>query len=246
MRKMVLGISAAILCLGVTLSGRWARAGSDAAAASGRVQIDVPADVPLRIVNFGFDASPAGMTAFHYDVKNVSGQGLVAVEVRWRSGGASFSNRDDRWLTGQLAAGESEHFQVSNVPGASSPNREPNPTSQSSSRLTMKITYAELEDGARVGTDAAQVGKEIDAARRAELASYAKLLETFNAGGSEALVHALKPAIATPTATAATALEPGVQAAAARLAGILNDQGVDAVVLELQRVSALSLPESRP
>jgi len=229
MRKAILALGCAIVSLGVAVSA--ARAVSQTA----KVQIDVPADVPLRIVNFAFDSSPAGMIAFHYDVRNVSGQGLVAVEARWHAG-ASFSNRDDRWLTGQLASGEAEHFQVTNVPVAAS---------SSPALLTMTVSYAELEDGTRLGADAAQVGKEIDAARRAEVAAYARLLETFNAGGSEALTAALKTAT-TPLASArAAALDPAVQAATARLSGILNDQGVDAVVLELQRVAALNLPEPR-
>ena len=238
MRKTILAIGCAIFCLGIALSGSRARAGSDAAAA--KVQIDVPADISLRIVNFGFDASPAGMAAFHYDVQNASTQGLLAVEVRWHvgsgdQGGTAFSNRDDRWLTGQLAAGESEHFQVTNVPVAAS---------QPSPRLTMTIAYAEFEDGARLGDNAAQVGKEIDSARRSEVAAYARLLEAFNAGGSEALVSALKSGIPATTAKGGVR-EPSVQAAGARLLGILNDQGADAVVLELRRVSTLTLPEPR-
>jgi hypothetical protein len=210
------------------------------------VQIEVPADIPLHIVNFKFDASPSSMTAFHYDIQNAAGQGLVAVEVRWETqlagkSGVVVTNRDDRWLSGQLATGLSERFQVTNVPNhtPSTNAAQASAATQPLSGITGTVTYAEFEDGTRVGSDAATVGKEIDAARRTAVAAYAKLLDTFNASGSEALVQALKQQNATHDQSSA------VQEATARLLGILNDQGVDAAVQELQRVAALTIPEAR-
>jgi len=199
------------------------------------VEIAAQPGTPVRITNFRFDASGGAMIAFQYDVQNKSGQGLLAVEVHWeaQTGETSntFPNRSDNWLTGQLAADHSEHFQVSNV--ANFPR-------QPLTHLVGTIAYVELEDGTQFGTDAAEIGKQIDAARRAVTASYAKLLDTFNSGGSEALTQALK------LQSAVRGQDPAVQEATGRLVGILDDQGVDAVVKELQRVATLSIPEAHP
>ena len=222
--QVLMAVSSLLACLvDVTLLAPAPARGADAA----QVEINTSPEVPLRITNFAFDPSPAGMMAFRYDVQNVSGQGLVAVEVRWQTyfgehAAIAFSNRDDRWLSGQLAADGSERFQVSNVPGPSAPG--------SPSRLVATITYAEFEDGTRLGSDAARVGREISQARRATLTAYGKLLETFDSGGGEALVQALKQN------SAPQGQDPAVQAATARLLGILSEDGVDAVVEELQRV----------
>jgi hypothetical protein len=199
-----------------------------------QVEINTSPEVPLRITNFRFDPSPAGMTAFRYEVQNVSGQGLVAVEVRWQEyfgehQAVAFSNRDDRWLTGLLATDGSERFQVSNVPSLSA--------QAPPSRLVATITYAEFEDGTKLGSDAARVGREISQGRRATLTAYEKLLETFNSGGGEALAQALKQN------SSPQGQDPAVQAGTARLLGILSDGGVDAVVEELQRVATMSVPE---
>ncbi|HEV2382690.1 MAG TPA: hypothetical protein VG206_23230 [Terriglobia bacterium] len=221
------------------------RAGEAGSAPAG-VQIEVPADIPLHITNFGFDPSPSSMTAFHYDVQNSAGQGLVAVEVRWQTqlagkSGVTVTNRDDRWLTGQLATGQAERFQVTNVPNeAPSTNAaQAKLAPQQLSGMVATVTYAEFEDGTRLGSEAAAIGKEIDAARRTAVAAYAKLLDTFNSSGSEAMVQALKQQNAAHDQSSA------VQEATARLLGVLNDQGVDAVVQELQRVAALTIPEGR-
>jgi hypothetical protein len=199
------------------------------------VEITTQPETPVRITNFRFDASQVGTIAFQYDVQNKSGQGLLAVEVHWEAQAgemsSTFPNRSDNWLTGQLAADQSEHFQVSNV--ANFPR-------QPLTRLVGTIAYAELEDGTRFGTDAAQIGMQIDAARRAAAASYSKLLDTFNSGGGEALTQALK------LQSAARGQDPAVQEATGRLSGILHDQGVDAAVKELQRVATLSIPEAHP
>jgi hypothetical protein len=232
-----------VACLAIIVSGLPARS-TEAGSALAGVRIEIRADIPLHITNFAFDPSPSSMTAFHYDVQNAAGQGLVAIEVRWQTqlngkSGAVVSNRDDRWLTGQLATGQTERFQVTNVP-----NRVPsaNPAQAPPQRLSGMvgtITYAEFEDGTRLGAGAATVGKEIDAARRTAVATYAKLLDIFNAGGSEALIQALRQQ------NSVNNQNSGVQEATARLLGILNDQGADAVVLELQRVAALTIPEGR-
>jgi hypothetical protein len=109
-----------VLVLGAAVVARPARADQVSSKVPAGVQISIAADAPVRIVNFAFDRSPAGMAAFHYDVQNVSGQGVMALEVRWQvqfgdQAGSVVANRDDRWLTGQLAAGASDHFQVTNV-----------------------------------------------------------------------------------------------------------------------------------
>ena len=229
----------------VTLSGLLVRASAAASLPAG-VQIEVPADIPLHLTNFRYDPSPSGMTAFHYDVQNASGQGLVAMEVRWQTQlaagpGAVVTNRDDRWVTGQLAAGQMERFQVTNVPNHA-PSTNAAQSKQATERLSGMvgtITYAEFEDGTRVGVDAATIGKEIDAARRTAIATYARFLDTFSAGGSEALMQALRQQ------NAAHDQNSAAQEATARLLGILNDQGTDAAVQELQRVAALTVPEGR-
>ena len=199
------------------------------------LEIAAQPGMPVRITNFRFDASRGSMIAFQYDVHNTSGQGLTAVEVDWEAQTgevkSTIANRSDNWLTEQLGADQSEHFQVSNV--ANFPR-------QPLTRLVGTITYVELEDGTRFGTDAAQIGKQIDAARHAAAASYAKLLDTFNSGGGEALTQALK------LQSAAHGQDPAVQEATGRLVGLLGDQGVDAVVKELQRVAALTIPEAHP
>jgi hypothetical protein len=226
-RNLVAVISVTfVAALGVT-----ARA---AAPSRANVVLGASPDIPLRLVNFSFNTSRPDMLAFHYDVENTSGQGLVAVEVKWRAefdngSEVSISNRDDRWLPGQLPAGGQERFQVSNVPDAGG---------QPVTKLVATVTFAEFEDGTRLGTNAAAVGKEIGAARRATIASYAKLLTTFNRAGSEALVEALR------LSSAGTNEIPAVQEANARLLSILADHGIDAVVLELERVSTLTLPDS--
>jgi hypothetical protein len=199
------------------------------------VEITAQPEIPVRITNFRFDASRGGMISFQYDVENTSGRGLMAVEVEWEAHNgqvkSTISNRSDNWLTGQLAAAESEHFQVSNV--ANLPR-------QPLAGLTGTIVYAELEDGTRFGTDDTRVGEEIDAARRAAAASYAKFLDTFNSGGGDALVEALKQQ------SAARGQDPAVQEATGRLVGILDDQDVDAAVKELQRAATLTIPEAHP
>lgn len=209
------------------------------------VQIDIPADAPVHIINFGLDPSPAGMTAFHYDVRNVSGQGLVAVEIRWQMQfgerpGSVISNRDDRWLTGQLAPGASEHFQVTNVAGSVQPTAaQHSAAAQPATRLVAWIAYAELEDGSRQGLDSAKVGEEITNARRAQLSACTKLLEAFGTGGGEGLAQALRQS------SAAGTQDPAAQELTARMLSLLTNQGPDAVVLELQRISTLSVPEIR-
>jgi hypothetical protein len=233
--RVIVAILAIVTCLSIALSVTPATAINQGASLPA-LDINIPADIPLRIANFQFDPSPSGMTAFHYDVQNASGQGLVAVEVRWQTQSGDhpstdITNQDDRWLTGLLASNGSARFQVTNVPS---------PATQPLTRLTGTIAYAEFEDGTRLGTDAAKVGLKITQERKATVAAYGKLLETFNTGGAEALAQALKKQDATQGLDAAT------QAATAHLLGLLADQGVDAVVLELQRVLALSLPEPRP
>lgn len=248
-----------LLTFGTVLTARPARGQQVSTKAPAGVQIDIPSDVPVRIVNFAFDRSGQGMTAFHYDVQNTSGQGLVAVEIRWQAqfsdpsgsqGGSEVVNRDDRWLTGQLAPGASEHFQVTNVATTRdfrlSDSHTPQvtvvqhtPQAESMSQLVGSVAYAELEDGSRLGSDAVTVGREIDKNRRAQLASAVKLLNVFGTGGNEALAHAVQQGSAAGTEDAAT------QELNARLLGLLQEQGVDAVVLELQRISGLTTPESR-
>jgi hypothetical protein len=199
------------------------------------IEIAAQPQMPVGITNFRLDPSSAGMIAFQYDVQNKSGQGLLAVEVHWEAQTGKVSsiiaNRSDNWLTGQLAADQSEHFQVSNV--ANFPR-------QPLTRLVGTVAYVQLEDGTQFGTEAAQIGKQIDAARHAAVAAYAKLLDTFNSAGSDALAQALKQESAT------RGQDPAVQEATGRLQGMLDAQGVDAVVKELQRVAALSVPEVRP
>jgi hypothetical protein len=199
------------------------------------VEITAQPEVPVTITDFRFDRSGSNMIAFQYDVQNKSGQGLLAVEVRWEAQtgevNSTILNTSDNWLTGQLAADKAEHFQVSNV--ANFPR-------QPLTRLVGTITYAEFEDGTRFGADAVEVGKRIDAGRHATAASYAKLLDTFNSGGGDALTQAIKQQSATH------GQDPAVQEANGRLQGILEDQGVDAVVKELQRVATLTVPEAHP
>lgn len=248
-----------VLILGAILAARPACAEQASTKVPAGVQIDIPADVPVRIVNFAFDRSGPGMTAFRYDVQNTSGQGLVALEIRWQArfsdplgsqGGSVVVNRDDRWLVGQLAAGASEHFQVTNVattrnwrlsdshtPQVTVVQRTPN--AESMSELVGTVAYVELEDGSRLGSDTATVGQEIDKARRAQLAAAAKLLSVFGTGGHDSLAHAIQQGSATGGEDVAT------QELNARLLGLLQEQGVDAVVLELQRISSLTVPESR-
>ncbi len=261
LNSRILAASGCSLALVLTalMTTRPARADQASTQMPSGVQIDLPADAPVRIVNFAFDRSPSGMTAFHYDVQNVSGQGMVAVEVRWQvqfggqsanQAGGAIVNRDDRWLTGQLAAGASDHFQVTNVATirdwqTSSP-KDPQPSvaqraavGQSMSGLVGTVAYVELEDGSRTGSDAAKAGQAIDKARRAQLAATAKLLNVFGTGGNEALAHAIQQGSATGGEDAAT------QELDARMLGLLQDRGMDAVILELQRISALTIPESR-
>lgn len=230
--KLVATISALMACVSITFSVAPVAA-INGGASLPALEVNIPPEIPLRIVNFHFDPCPRGMVAFHYDVQNASSQGLVAVEVRWQtysgeSPSTEIANRDDRWTTGPLAANRSARFQVSNVAS---------PANQPVTRLVGTIAYAELEDGNGLGTDAARVGRQIAQGRKRTLATYGKLLEAFNAGGSEALTPALKQQSAAPGLDAAT------QAATAHLLGLLADQGVDAVVLELERVTTLSLPE---
>ncbi len=243
-----------VLVLGAAMAARPARADQVSTKVPPGVQINIPADAPVRIVNFAFDHSPAGMAAFHYDVQNVAGQGIMALEVRWQvqfgdQAGSVVANRDDRWLTGQLAAGASDHFQVTNVASTrsfhASDLKDPQPAvvqptaPEGMTRLVASVAYVELEDGSRMGSDAAKVGQEIDQARRAQLAATAKLLTAFNTGGSEALAHAIQQGSATGGEDAAT------QELNARMLGLLQEEGTDAVVLELQRISGLAIPESR-
>lgn len=248
-----------VLILGTILAARPAVAEQVSTNVPAGVQFDIPAEVPVRIVNFAFDRSGPGMTAFHYDVQNTSGQGLVALEIRWQAqfagspgsqGGSVVVNRDDRWLTGQVGAGATEHFQVTNVATTrnwrlSDLNNpqvtavQPTASAESMNRLVGTVAYVELEDGSRLGSDAAKVGQEIDKARRAQLAAASKLLNVFAAGGNEALAHAIQQGSATGGEDAAT------QELNARLLGLLQEQGTDAVVLELQRIANLTISESR-
>jgi hypothetical protein len=243
-----------VFIFAATLAVRTARADQAPAQTPTPVQFNIPADAPVRIVHFAFDRSPAGMTAFHYDVQNVSGQGLVAVEIRWQAefgeqAGSAVVNRDDRWLTGQLAAGASEHFQVTNVASvratrAGGSNPQPSvaqsaATAEPMTRLVADLSYAELEDGSRLGTNSAQVGHEIDKARHSQITATGKLLNAFGTSGGEGLTHALEQG------SAAGAEDSAAQELNARMLGLLRDQGLDAAVLELQRISALSVPESR-
>jgi hypothetical protein len=254
-KKLAVLVSLNCVIVLALVIARPARADQSSAHTPSNVQIEIPPDVPVRIVNFAFDPSPAGMSAFHYDVRNTSGQALVAVEVRWEAQfgdgpGAVVVNRDDRWFTNQLPAGASAHFQVTNVantrPWTASDSRNPQPTvaqpaasAAPMTRLVATVSYLELEDGSRTGADAAQVGKEIDQARRAQLAATTKLLNAFGTGGNEALAHAIQQGSATTGGDAAA------QELNARMLGLLQDQGLDAVVLELQRISALGLPQPR-
>ena len=234
-RKSILAILISVACLSITLSVVRVAATNPAPAVP-VLDLNVPPEIPLHIVNFRFDPSPGGMLAFHYDVQNASGQGLVALEVRWQaySGDTAtndVANRDDRWLSGMVPVGGSARFQVTNVPSSAA---------QPVNRLTGTIAYAEFEDGTRVGTKVARVGRQITRGRKTTVAAYQKLLDTFNTDGPDALVQALKQQNATSGQDAAT------QAATAHLVGLLADQGVDAVVLELRRVSDMSIPEAHP
>jgi len=196
--KVIFGIISAVTCVSITLLVTPAAVINQDASLPA-LEINVPPDIPVRIMHFQFDPSPRGMTAFHYDVQNLSGQGLVAVEVRWQTQSrdhprADFTNQDDRWLTGLLASNDFARFRVTNVSS---------PATQPLTRLTGAIAYAEFEDGTRLGTDGAAVGQKIKQERKATLAGYGKLLETFNIGGGEALTQALKQ-----QAAAAPALGP--------------------------------------
>src|SRR5215472_7642521 len=111
--KSIYYLIAACLVLAANVPGR---AGESTTPA---VELATQPDTPIRITNFRFDASHKGTIAFQYDVQNTSGQGLMAVEVHWEAQTgdvkSTIPNRSDNWLTGQLAAEQSEHFQVSNV-----------------------------------------------------------------------------------------------------------------------------------
>ena len=230
--KVIAAISAAMACVSITFSVVPVTA-INGGASLPALEVNIPPEIPLRIVNLRLDPSPSGMVAFHYDVRNASSQGLIAVEVRWQtysgdSPSTDIANRDDRWMTGLLPANGSGRFQVTNVPS---------PASQPVTRLVGTVAYAELEDGTQLGTDVARVGRQIALGRKRTLAACRKLLEAFNTGGGEALTEALKQQNAAPGLDAAT------QAATSHLLGLLANQGVDAVVLELERVTALDLPE---
>ena len=203
-----------------------------------QITVNISPDVPVRITDFRFDRSAAGMpAAFRYDLQNTSGQGLVAIEVRWETSfdandTARFSTRDDRWLTGLLPSNHTEGFQVSNVPNV--------PAQVPLSHVSANVSYAEFEDGTALGTDVVRVGSEIAKARRKQLAAYAEILDTFGSGGSDALVQALKQH------GTAHDQDPAVQAATAWLLGILSNEGVDGVIEKLQRCSTLSVPDVSP
>jgi hypothetical protein len=202
-----------------------------------QMTVNISPDLPVRIANFRLDRSSSTPATFRYDLQNTSGQGLVAIEVRWEASfdandTATVSTRDDRWLTGLVPTNHTEGFQVSNVPNV--------PAQVPLSRLSATVTYAEFEDGTALGTDAARIGSEIAKARRSQLAACAKLLDTFGSGGSDALVQALEQD------RTAHGQDPAVQAATAWLLGILSNEGVDGVVEELQRFSTLRVPEIYP
>ena len=119
-----------------------------------QITVNISPDVSVRITNFRFDHSSADMTAaFRYDLENTSGQGLVAIEVRWEASfdanhTVTFTNRDDRWLTGILPTNHTEQFLVTNVPNV--------PAQGPVRHVSATVAYAEFEDGTALGTDAAR------------------------------------------------------------------------------------------
>lgn len=188
------------------------------------VAVNRPGMPELSRLNFAWSEKGAGSGS--YAIRNPRNSGLVAIEISWyfetMAGAVRVTTFADSWIAGTswlpatLTMQETFDAYVGARAGAVQ-------------RLIAVVSYAEFQDGARMG-DPEREG--VFSRRRREIReAYEKLRSAFNAGGLEGLTEALK---ATPRQT------PAEQAARIRLRQILSDQGLEAVLADMSRV--LSLP----
>lgn len=189
------------------------------------VAVNRPGMPELSRLNFAWSEKGAGSGS--YAIRNPRNSGLVAIEISWyfetTAGIVRVTTFADSWIAGTsslpatLTAEETFDAYVGARSGALQ-------------RITAVVSYAEFQDGARMG-DPEREG--VFSRRRREIReAYEKLRSAFNAGGLEGLTEALK---STPRQT------PAEQAARIRLRQILSDQGLEAVLADISRVLSLSI-----
>jgi hypothetical protein len=208
-------------------------------ASGARVQVEAaPSDTPLLITNMREQYGSNGLLQ-HIDYMLVNGgsQKLTGAQISWSLKFANGSTPrvvqyTDYWSgeTGPLAVGASDPLEVAGLRVAGK-SGAPEVLLTSA---TATITYAEFEDGTRLGPNAAAASSWFSSERHARLAAYRKLLDAYRAGGATALSAAFETA-----SPADTQADRGSR----RVVGeIYRTQGVAGAVAELQRVLSLKLP----
>ena len=198
--------------------------------------LNIPPDIPLRATAVSASATPSGSGGIQYTVVNRGGARLTALEVSWQLHFANGSTprvvqRTDYLLSaqGQLAPGDSGHFQVGKVTNAK-PGMEGSPLASAEGA----VTYAEFADGTRSGSDVQRASAYFTACRAAEMQEYAQVLRDYRQGGVNALNEALSwkhlPAIACG------------RAAWLQMHQDEENKGVTGLVKELERLTALKMP----
>ncbi len=188
------------------------------------VVVNRPGMPELSRLTFAWSEKGAGSGS--YAIRNPRNSGLIAIEISWyfetTTGTVRVTTFADRWIAGTswlpatLTMQETFDAYVGARTGAVQ-------------RLIAVVSYAEFQDGARMGDS---VRESLFSRRRQEIReAYAGLRSAFNAGGIEGLTEALKPA---PRQNASE------RAAGIRLRQILSDQGLEAVLADISRL--LSLP----
>jgi hypothetical protein len=202
-----------------------------------KVNLDIPADIPLKISGVRTKPSPSGLPHITYRLTNAGTSPLAAVEISWV---LYFGNGDQkRTVTradyvfgrdGMIRPQVSDDLDIGSFQSAL--NGQSKPLSIQSATAT--ITYAQFADGTELGSNA-RTASAWFAHRRGEwLAVYKQALEAYRLEGTSGLAQVLDAAHLPPTAYGRDAWM--------NLNGILKKNGTAAVVAELNRIVSLKLP----
>lgn len=198
-----------------------------------QVQLNVSPDIPLQIKDV--QAAPAlrGSQPITYRLVNNGSERLTAVEVSWQltfAGGihSRVVEQADYFLRPDtMQPRASDHFEIA---GVTNENVQSAPLQSAAAT----ITYAEFADGTRLGSNVRAASTRMDDVRTGELKVYNEALQAYRQAGEPALVQALDAEHLPPNR--------GGRNAWKMLNRELKENGVAAVVDDLNRVAQLKLP----
>lgn len=202
-----------------------------AAQAPTDLAVIVPGDIPLAIENLMIVDKPVEHLTF--TLRNTGAERVVAYEINWSftfsDGKTMHSDQREDFFLGRvkLSPGEKELVKTS-LPTLSK-------NDIGFSRIVGTVTFVELGNGSRLGSDQSQMVPWLREQRLAQLEGFRELFSIYESGGEPALARAL---------STDDPKEPAVKGAIRHsLLGIQQAHGPNAMIEILKDTATLRTPD---